>query len=161
MRLRKILSESLDYGDLHDLVKPYVTIDEYSSKIGDDDQIITMTFHVRGEQAGNDLVYWFERGYEWILDAELSVGEIRNGWYLVFVEMQRRYRSPQNILEVLSDLETLTGLKLSDWTVNIQDREVSATLENLRDTVKTSPRQYRNYIKMLKAKKEKQYLQSK
>ena len=79
--------------------------------------IVTITFKVNSELAANDLVTWFERGYDFVLDASVSEGEIKPGKYLVFVEMDRRSKVPERIISVLADLETLTGLKLNDLIV--------------------------------------------
>jgi hypothetical protein len=78
---------------------------------------------VNSEQAGKDVVNWFERGYDWVIDASLSEGEIEVGKYLVFVEMNRRSSGPKRIVELLTDLKTLTGLKPSDWAITVDGEE--------------------------------------
>ena len=85
-----IINESLDYMDMKDQVEPTITVDEYAAKMGKDKDIVTVTFTVHSKLAADDLVTWFERGYDWVLDASVSDGELEPGEWLVFVEMDRR-----------------------------------------------------------------------
>jgi hypothetical protein len=87
--------------------------------MGKDSEIVTLAFTVKSEAAGNDLSDWFERGYDWVLDAQVSEGEIKPGQYLVFVEMNRRSSVPKRIIELLEDLfiyrfDDLAILEISD-----------------------------------------------
>jgi len=50
------LFESLDYKELEGLIKPTVHVDEFSSKMGDDDDIIVISFFLRDAQAAKDLM---------------------------------------------------------------------------------------------------------
>jgi hypothetical protein len=53
------LSEALEYKDLDGMMKPRVHIDEFASKMGDDADIIVISFFVRDQQASKDLINWF------------------------------------------------------------------------------------------------------
>jgi hypothetical protein len=141
--MNRIINEGLDYMDFENIISSKVTVDEYSAKSGKDEDIVTVSFTVRGEQAANDLVDWFERGYDFVHDAEVSEGELDVGKYVVFVEMTRRSKVPERIIELLTDLETLTGLKLKDWTVKIEDEDYEADPEVLKQKIILSPSDYR------------------
>lgn len=134
---------SLDYLDMEGQVVPKVTVDEYTAKMGSDKDIVTLTFIVKSKLAGEDLVSWFERGYDYVLDASVSDGEISPNKYLVFVEMKRRTTVPERIIELLTDLETLTGLKTTDYTISIDDEDYDATEEILKQKIITSPLEYK------------------
>ena len=138
-----IVNEGLDYMDMEHQIEPYVSVDEYSAKMGKDSDIVTLAFIVKSEAAGNDLVDWFERGYDWILDSNLSEGELSPGKYLVFVEMKRRTKVPERIVELIDDLETLTGMKADEWVVNIDEQDYSADTEILKKVITISPHEYR------------------
>ena len=140
---RRIINEGLDYLDMVDQIEPTVSVDEYSAKMGKDSDIVTLAFTVKSEAAGNDLVDWFERGYEWILDASLSDGELSPGRYLVFVEMKRRTKVPERVVELLEDLETLTGMTVDEWEVTIDQKEYPADTEILKELIPISPHEYR------------------
>ena len=135
---------ALDYMDLEEQLSNIVTIDEYAAKMGKDSDIITLTFTVYSKLAAEDLVTWFERGYDFVLDASVSEGEIEPGKWLVFVEMERRSKAPQRICNLLSDLETLTGYKLEDWTAKIESDDVVADEDNIRNKMILNPNEYKN-----------------
>ena len=71
----QLVFESLEYKDLEGMMKPTIHVDEFTSKMGDDDDIIVVSFFVRDDQAAKDLMQWFEKGYDFVLDADKSPGE--------------------------------------------------------------------------------------
>lgn len=143
MANNNFLTEGLDHNDMEGQIEPLVTVDEYAAKMGKDSDIVTLSFLVKSEQAGHDLVDWFERGYDYVLDASLSEGEVETGKYLVFVEMNRRSSVPKKIIELLSDLKTLTGLKLKDWTIQVDDEDYDADEKILHQVIVCSPGEYK------------------
>ena len=143
MTNKTILNEGLDYHDLDGQMVPTVTVDEYEAHMGTNSEIVTLAFTVKSQAAGNDLADWFERGYDWVLDAQVSEGEIRPGKYLVFVEMNRRSSVPKRIIELLDDLETLTDMPVKDWTVMVDEEEYAPEEEILKQVMTISPHDYR------------------
>lgn len=143
MKNNKYLFEGLEYNDMEGQIIPNLTVDEYAAKMGKDSDIVTLSFTVKSEQAGNDLVEWFERGYDFVLDASLSEGEVDTGKYLVFVEMNRRTSVPKKIIELLSDLKTLTSLKVNEWTVLVNEKEYKPDEKILKQVIILSPGEYR------------------
>jgi len=141
--MNKILNEGLNYMDMEGQMFATVGIDQYASSVGQDDDMITLDFTVKSKEAAADLAEWFERGYTWVIDAEPSPGEVADRKYLVFVEMTRRSRSPEQIMEMLGDLETLTGFKKSDWKIKIGEETKPATEENIKAGIELSPHDYR------------------
>lgn len=138
-----ILNENLDYMDMEGQMDDKVSVDEYAAKMGSDSAIVTLSFTVYSELAGQDLVSWFERGYDFVLDASISDGEVEPGKYLVFVEMERRIKVPERICRLLTDLQTLTGYKLKDWTVDIQGDEYDADPEIIGSKMILNPGEYK------------------
>ena len=138
------LFESLGFRDLEGLLKPTIHVDEFSSKMGDDDDIIVASFFVRDAQAAKDLMMWFEKGYDFVLDADRSPGEIRPGRYLVYVELRRRSTAGGNVEQLLDDLNTLTEFEDSSaWTMHYRDQEIPFTRDSFDATVPLTPRAYR------------------
>lgn len=140
--MTKIINESLDYMDMEDQIKDTITVDEYTAKMGKDKNIVTITFTTNSKLAAEDLVSWFEKGYDFVLDASVSDGEINPGEYLVFVEMHRRSKVPERIITLLSDLETLTGFELEDWIVEVEGDEYKADEEILKNAIILNPNVY-------------------
>lgn len=137
------LNESLQYLDMERQMEPILNIDHYESKIGDNSDYVTISFTMNSKTASDDLCSWLERGYDWVIDAETSPGEVNKGKFLVFVEMNRRLRVPERIIEILDDLETLTGLTLKDWKLNIDEKLLPANEESIKDNITLSPHDYR------------------
>lgn len=140
---------SLNIGDLRDSIENKIHIDEYSSKMGDDEDIIVFSFLVKYKNQAEDLVNFLEKGYEWVLDADISPGEMEDGSHLVFVETKRRPSFPSKFLSMLDDMQGITEIKLDQYEFAYQDsnRYLPITLENLEQTVPVSPRDYRKKIK--------------
>jgi hypothetical protein len=137
------LTEGVDYKDFVRQIVPTLSIDEYEAKTGTDDETVTLAFTVKGREASQDLASWFEKGYDFVIDAQVSKGEIRRGTHIVFVEMERRTKVPERIIEMLEDLETLTNLELADWNIEINDIEIEADIDQLKDQIILSPHLYR------------------
>jgi len=140
---KQFIYEGLDYHDMEGQLDPMVTVDEYAAKMGKDKDIVTLAFTVKSEAAGADLVDWFERGYDWVLDASLSDGEITSGKWLIFVEMERRSTVPKRIVELLNDLKTLTNLKLSEWTIQVDEEEYEPEEQILKQVIICNPNEYK------------------
>lgn len=140
--MNKIINEGLDYHDMEGQIEPTLTVDEYVAKMGKNKDIVTLTFVVKSEQVGKDLVDWLERGYDFVLDASVSEGELQVGKWLVFVEMNRRSTVPSRIIELLSDLKTLTNLKLTEWTIIVDDEEHDCDEDILKQVIILNPVKY-------------------
>jgi hypothetical protein len=138
------LFESLGFKDMEGLIKPTVHVDEFSSKMGDDDDIIVISFFVRDAQAAKDLMMWFEKGYDFVLDADRSPGEIKSGRYLVYVEIRRRSTAGAHVEQLLNDLNTLTEFEGSqDWIMHYKGQEMPFSRDTFDSQVPMSPRAYR------------------
>lgn len=125
------------------MMKPTIHIDEFSSKMGDDEDVIVASFFVRSKQAADDLAAWFEKGYDWVLDADVSPGEITPGRYLVYIEIRRRSQAGKHLAEALDDFNTLTEYEPKDWVMVYEREETPFTSEEFDKLVPLSPKEYR------------------
>lgn len=137
------LTESLSFKDMEGLMKSTIHVDEFSSKMGDDDDIIVLSFFLRDAQAARDLMSWFEKGYDFVLDADRSPGEIKPNRYLVYVEIRRRSTAGNHVEQLLNDLNTLTEFEPEDWTMHYKGKEVPFTRDEFDSMVPLSPKDYR------------------
>lgn len=138
------LFEGLEYKDLDGIMKSTVHVDEFASKMGDDADIIVLSFFVRDKAAARDLMSWFEKGYEFVLDADVSPGEIKPGRYLVYLEMRRRSAAGRHIQSLLDDLSTLTEFEPKDWRFTYDDQEYDWSEDKFEQVVPLTPDAYRN-----------------
>lgn len=139
------LSEGLERGDLGRLVHNKLHIDEFKSKMGSDADIIVLSFKVDGKEPGLDLMNFIERGYDWILDADVSSGELDDGQYLVFAEIERDPAAAKHIYQLMSDIMNLTDTDLSDWKFQYRknSREHDVTADNISNVIPMTPQSYR------------------
>jgi hypothetical protein len=138
------LNENLEYGDLKRLVHDELHIDEYKSKMGDDADVCVLSFKVAGKEPSIDLVNFIEKGYEFVLDADVSSGEKEGGDYLVFVELERTKDLPEQIMRLLGDIKNLTEVDPSEWRVVYRksDKEHDLTEEALARLIPLTPNEY-------------------
>lgn len=97
-------------GDLKDLVYHIFEIDSFASKMGDDKNIITISFSVKDKAPADDLVKFLESGYSFVLDADATSGEQKDGTYKVFVEIERDKKANDNIMEIVDGVSKLAAL---------------------------------------------------
>jgi len=145
------LVEGLEAGDLNRLISQRITVDEYKSKMGDDEDIVVISFQIDGKDPAMDLVIFVEKSYEWVVDADVSSGEITDGKYIVFVETERDSLIAEHIVEMLTDLENITEHKIEDWNIEYfkPKKTLEATVDSLR-AIPSSPEEYRRINKIQK-----------
>lgn len=124
-------------GDLKDLVKNVFEVDSFKSKMGEDEDIVVVSFTVKENQAAKDLVDFIEKGYSFVLDADATPGEIDNGIYKVFVEMERNKKVQNNILELLDGVGKLANLNEFRFRYHKNFKSYQATSDNLQEMIPT------------------------
>lgn len=101
------LTEGLTSKNLKGYVSEYFTIDRYKSKMGEDADIVVLGFKVLEKHPAIDLMEFIEKGYRFVLDADMSAGEEVSGDYQVFVEMERTPNLPGQLRVLLNGLSQL------------------------------------------------------
>jgi hypothetical protein len=144
MKMYKSLIENLEQGDLKRLITSSIHIDEYKSKMGDDADVCVVSFKVAGKEPSADLVSFIEKGYDWVLDADVSSGEKEGGDYLVFVEIERTPELPAQIYSMVDDICNLTDTTVEDWEFSYQktNRDQPLSEEAIAQIVPLTPEKY-------------------
>jgi len=126
------------------LVHNELHVDEYKSKMGNDEDIVVLSFKVGGKDPAIDLVNFVEKGYDWVIDADTSAGEMDDGDYIVFVEMERTNRVPTQIMELINDMVGLTENETSSWSVRYykENRDHPLDEDNLRANIPATSQEY-------------------
>jgi hypothetical protein len=140
------LNEGLRSKDLENYVSEYFTVDRYKSKMGEDSDIVVLGFRVKEKYPAIDLVEFIEKGYNFILDADMSAGEENDGQYQVFVEMERSPKLPGQLRALLSGISRLTDNY--DWKFRYQKSNgaVPFSEEKVMEHIPLSPADYHNKI---------------
>ena len=138
------LNEGLEKGDLARLVHDELHVDEYKSKMGEDADIVVLTFKIKGKSPATDLVNYIEKSYDWVLDADTSAGEMDDGDYIVFVEIERNREVSTHIMEMLEGLVNLTEIELDDWRIFYQKNHTGhhADERELANLIPSDPAEY-------------------
>ncbi len=136
------LNEGLLAGDLRFLVDNIFEVDSYSSKMGEDKDIVVISFTVNSKDPANDLVEFVENGYDFVLDADISPGELSDGKYKVFVEIERNQRIPEQVLELLNGVSNLTEINDFKFRYYKSFHSLEATKENLDGTIPKDKNDY-------------------
>lgn len=133
---------TLRAGDLKDLVYHIFEIDSFASKMGDDKNIITLSFSVKDKSPADDLVKFLESGYSFVLDADATSGEQSDGTYKVFVELQRDKNANDNILEIIDGVSKLADLDNIKFRYYKNWRSKPVNKMNLDEEVPLDPNNY-------------------
>jgi hypothetical protein len=136
------LNEGLRSLDLKDLVKDTFEIDTYRSKMGEDKDVCVLSFHVLNREPARDLMEFIEKGFNFVLDADVSSGENKKGEYTVFVELNRSPKLPLEILEIMYGVKKLTGLLEWKFRFYKENGEKELNEDSIRSTVPLTPMAY-------------------
>jgi DNA-binding Lrp family transcriptional regulator len=126
---------TLQTGDLKDMLYDILEIDSFKSKMGSDEEIITLSFSVRESNAAKDLRDFIEKGYNFVLDADMTPGEQSDGTFKVFVEMERDKNAPEQIMELADGVKKLSNLDNLKYRYYKNWKSTDLTQESLEETV--------------------------
>jgi hypothetical protein len=145
--MKENLTEGLRPLDLENLVYPIFEVDTYKSKMGEDQDVCVISFHVKDREPANDLMEFVEKGYNFVLDADVSSGENDRGEYYVFVEISRSPRLARQIDEMLYGFKKLTGINEWRFKYHKDQDKYEVSEENLRKVIPSSPSLYEGKLK--------------
>lgn len=135
-------NENLFAGDLRMLIDNIFEIDSYASKMGSDKDIVVLSFTVETKEPAEDLVNFCEKGYEFVLDADSTPGELEDGKYKVFVEMERTRHVPRQIMELLDGVGKLSDIDNFKFRYYKSFNSVPVSSDALSETIPTSKEDY-------------------
>ena len=132
----------LKLGDLKNMVDHIFEIDSFKSKMGEDKDIVTLSFSTKTAETALDLENFLEKGYSFILDADSTSGEQKDGTYKVFVEMARDKKTYENILEIIGGVKNLTEIDNFKFRYYKNWRSQDLSQETLEELVPNDPDNY-------------------
>lgn len=138
-----VLNEtSLRSGDLRNMVSHVVEIDRYKSKMGEDKDVTVLSFTVENRDVAKDLMGFIEKGYKYVLDADTSPGELGNGKYKVFAELERTRRVIDQIVDMLYGVGKLANIDQFKFRYYTHFNSIPVTKEELKKHVPTTGAEY-------------------
>jgi len=157
MNNNKVIKEGLRRNDLEDMIYPLIEIDTFKSKMGEDQDVCVVTFQAKDRNPAKDFMEFIEKGYPFVLDADVSAGENKDGEYSIFVEIERSSRVADNIMEMIFGVSKLTNI--SNWNFKYYKNKdlVDVTTENLRKSVPSSKKMYEQNMNKFRTNEMKQF----
>ena len=132
----------LQTNDLQDLVYDIFEIDSFKSKMGEDKNIVVVSFATKTKESANDLMNFVEKGYPFVLDADVTSGEQADGSYKVYVEMERAKEIPEQIHEIIDGVGKLSNLSDMKFRYYKSFTSQDVTPDNIRETVPLDTEEY-------------------
>jgi hypothetical protein len=139
------------------MISPVITLDQYKSKMGEDKGVVVVAFKANEKMPATDLMEFIEKGYRFVLDADISIGEERDGRYSVFVELERGPTVPKQIIEMLEGISQLCDCE--EWNFRyFKDANLyEVTVENLSQHVPLTENDYESKMASLKESEVKEF----
>lgn len=151
------LNEGLRATDLKEMVYDIFEVDSFRSKMGEDQDVCVVSFKVKDRSPAKDLMEFIEKGYSFVLDADVSSGEDNKGEYSVFVEISRTPKLTEHIKELTYGIKKLTGIDQFKFKYYKESNTHEATSENLREHVPSTTMQYNEFVNRNKTENIKRF----
>lgn len=134
--LSKIV-EGLRPNDLKYLVSSYISIDQYTSKLDDDN--ITIAFFCNEMEVAEDLRDFIEKNfYIEIRDVEISDSLTEDNKYILFVELERNINFPKILMNLIDSINNVVGNEKWVFKTFNMNNKIDLTLDNLEKYVRLS-----------------------
>ena len=134
------LEEGLHTGDMEYMISPYVSVDEYTSKVDQDD--ITIALFCGEKAVCNDLRDFIEKMYYLeIRDIEVSDSLTEDNKYIIFIELKRDEQFPKILVDILDSIGFLIKKPVKEWkfiTLNMNQKQ-PVSVENIMKYVRLQP----------------------
>jgi hypothetical protein len=151
------LNEGLRPLDLKEMVNPMFEVDTFRSKMGEDQDVCVVSFKVKDRSPAKDLMEFIEKGYDFVLDADVSSGEDNKGEYSVFVELSRTNQLAEQIKELTYGIRKLTGIENFKFKYHKENSVQEATEENLKSHIPESSESYARLLTKIKTESIRQF----
>lgn len=105
-KMQSPINEGVEHNGLRDLVKTQISIDQYKSKVGKDENIIVVAFSVLDKDPAGDLSQFLETGVD-AYDVDVSNGPDEEGYYSVFLEIDRNSKAWDTVSDIVKQVKNL------------------------------------------------------
>jgi len=156
-KMQNKLTEGLRPLDLKEMIRPVFEVDTFRSKMGEDQDVCVVSFTVKDRFPAKDLMEFVEKGYNFVLDADVSSGENNDGEYSVFIELERSSKLSEQIKELTYGIRKLTGIDGWQFKYHKNNSVHEATEENLKKYIPSSPRMYEEAMTRIKTENVKKF----
>lgn len=151
------LNEGLRSEDLKEMISPVFEVDTYRSKMGEDRDVVVLSFTAKDRNPAKDLMEFIEKGYSFVLDADVSSGENKNGEYFVFVELARSEKLAEQIKELTYGINRLTGIDEFKFKYHKESSAHPVKEEIIKRVIPTSASSYDAFLSKMRTESVKSF----
>ncbi len=151
------LNEGLRSDDLKEMVYNTFEVDSFRSKMGEDQDVCVVSFKVKDRSPAKDLMEFIEKGYSFVLDADVSSGEDNKGEYSVFVEISRTPKLAEQIQELTYGVKKLTGIDDFKFRYYKESNTHEVNDSNLKNYIPSTVNEYREFVNKNKTEDVKRF----
>lgn len=157
MQNNQQLNEGLRPNDLQEMVHPTFEVDTFRSKMGEDHDVCVVSFQVKDRAPAKDLMEFIEKGYAFVLDADVSSGENDKGEYSVFVEIPRAGHVAEHIKDLMYGVKKLTGIDDFKFKYYKDSKTHEVNEDNLKSIIPPTSLDYKNLMERMKTESVKTF----
>lgn len=157
MQNNQQLNEGLRSMDLVELVHNKIEIDTFKSKMGEDRDVCVVSFQVKDRSPAKDLMEFIEKGYPFVLDADVSSGENTNGEYAVFVELSRTPKLSEEIKDLIYGVKKLTGIDDFKFKYHKEKSEHELAEDTIKKVIPMTPGDYDGLMNKMRTESVKRF----
>jgi hypothetical protein len=151
------LNEGLRPDDLREMVHAVFEVDSFRSKMGEDQDVCVVSFKVKDRSPAKDLMEFIEKGYNFVLDADVSSGEDNSGEYSVFVEISRTPKLSEQIKDLTYGIKKLTGIEDFKFRYYKDNQMSEATEENFKNRIPSTANDYKGFMNKMQTENVKRF----
>lgn len=142
VKMKSEINESVSVNDLRGHISNLVSIDQYKSKTDNDRNVIVIAYKVKDKNPAQDLSQFIESGLD-LLDVDISPGPDTDGYYTVYVEIERDSQSISKILKITEDVSRLDE-EITQWMFTSYNDKMPQefSLEAISNSIVTSSYDY-------------------
>jgi hypothetical protein len=132
-------------------------VDSFRSKMGEDQDVCVVSFKVKDRSPAKDLMEFIEKGYNFVLDADVSSGEDNSGEYSVFVEISRTPKLSEQIKNLTYGIKKLTGIEDFKFRYYKDNQVSEATEENFKNRIPSTANDYKGLMNKMQTENVKRF----
>ena len=133
---------ALRENDLANTVLKKISVDEFEPKTGTSENVLVLGFQLSENLPSKDLYKFLNNSIIEMRDIEVSPNPNPDGYYMVFVEMDRQDTVLDNIKSIVKEVERLSGKLNWEVSTTLSEESIELGNEELVKYIQTDPENY-------------------
>lgn len=149
----------LKENDLINTVLKKISVDEFEPKTGTSENVLVLGFQLSENLPSKDLYKFLNNSVVEMRDIEVSPNPNPDGYYMVFVEMDRQDTVLANIKSIVEEVERLSGKLNWEVSTTLSEESIKLDDEELVKYIQTDPDNYMSkdeFVSQLEAVQQKE-----